>query len=57
MKDETGGKPIVEFVGLRAKLYAYKTVDNIEEKKAKGIKKKVVEQTINLEDYKRCLFE
>ena len=57
MKDETGGKPIVEFVGLRAKLYTYKTIDNIEEKKAKGIKKKVVEQTINLEDYKRCLFE
>ena len=57
MKDETGGKPIVEFVGLRAKLYAYKTIDNIEEKKAKGIKKKVVEQTINLKDYKRCLFE
>ena len=50
-------KQITEFVGLRAKLYAY-TVD--EEKKdhlkCKGIKKNVVKKELDLERYKECLF-
>ena len=29
-KDEVGGKQIVEFVGLRAKLYSYKMLDGSE---------------------------
>ena len=32
-KDEAGGKQIVEFVGLRAKLYSYKMLDSSEDKK------------------------
>ena len=32
-KDEAGGKQIVEFVGLRAKLYSYKTFDGSEDAK------------------------
>ena len=55
-KDECGGKDIAEFVGLRAKLYAYK-VENSEEKKCKGIAKNVVKKTINIKDYKTVLFE
>ena len=35
-KDEAGGKQIVEFVGLRAKLYFYKMLDGSEDKKCKG---------------------
>ena len=35
-KDEDGGKQIVEFVGLRAKLYSYKMLDGSEDKKCKG---------------------
>ena len=35
-KDEAGGKQIVEFVGLRAKLYYYKMLDGSEDKKCKG---------------------
>ena len=35
-KDEAGGKQIVEFVGLRAKLYSYKMLDGSENKKCKG---------------------
>ena len=35
-KDEAGGKQIVEFVGLRAKLYSYKLLDGFEDKKCKG---------------------
>lgn len=40
-KDEAGGKVIEEFVGLRAKLYAYKMFEGGEEKKCKGVKKPV----------------
>ena len=32
-KDEAGGKQIVEFAGLRAKLYSYKMLDDSEDKK------------------------
>ena len=53
-KDETGGKQIEEFVGLRPKLYSYKT-NNKEEKRCKGVKKSVVKKTITYEDYKNCL--
>ena len=37
-KDEAGVKQIVEFVGLRAKLYSYKMLDGSEDKKCKGDK-------------------
>ena len=40
MKDETAGKPIKEFVGLRSKMYSL-LVDGKEKKTAKGIKKSV----------------
>ena len=52
-KDEAGGKQILEFVGLRAKLYSYRMKD-FEEKKCKGVKKAVVRKSINFEDYKKC---
>ena len=35
-KDEAGGKNIVEFGGLRAKLYSYKMLDGSEEKNVRG---------------------
>ena len=35
-KEEAGGKQIVEFVGLRAKLYSYKMLDGSEDKTCKG---------------------
>ena len=41
-KDETNGKNITEFVGLRSKLYSYRIDDGVEPskiKKCKGIKK------------------
>ena len=55
-KDEAGGKIIREFVGLRAKLYAYKMHEGKEEKRCNGVKKAVVKRSINFEDYKTCLF-
>ena len=55
-KDEAGGKIIDEFVGLRAKLYSYKTLKGEESKKCKGVKRLVVKNSITHEDYKNCLF-
>jgi len=55
MKDELGGKIMTEFVGLRAKLYSYKMLDEKETKKCKGIKKTVVDKMISFEAYKKCV--
>ncbi|KAE9543739.1 hypothetical protein AGLY_002135 [Aphis glycines] len=49
-KDEMGGKVLKEFVSLRPKLYAYKTENNDEVKKAKGVKKYVINQHISIKD-------
>jgi len=54
-KDEAGGKIISEFVGLRAKSYAF-DMNGDEFKKCKGVKKYVVNKEITLNDYKNCLF-
>ena len=54
-KDEAAGKNIIEFIGLRSKLYSFLMEDGGENKKCKGIKKQVVESSITHEDYKTCL--
>ena len=56
MKDESGGAIMTEFVALRPKLYSYIKLDGSEDKKCKGIKKRVVKKTLTFEDYKTCLF-
>ena len=53
-KDETNGKPIIEFVGLKSKMYAIKTEKN-ESKKAKGVKKSVVKRELHFSDYYNSL--
>jgi hypothetical protein len=55
MKDEFAGKQITEFVGLRAKCYAY-TVDGKDSKKCKGIKKGVVKNRLSINDYRHCVY-
>ena len=55
MKDELGGKIIMEFVTLRPKSYSYLTDDGKEDKKAKGTKKCVIKKMIKFNDYKKCL--
>jgi hypothetical protein len=42
---------ITEFVGLRSKLYAYKTLTNKESKKCKGVKKSVVKKELTFDKY------
>ena len=56
MKDKLGGAIMTEFVALRPKLYSYKKLDGSEDKKCRGIKKRVVKKTLTFEDYKNCLF-
>ena len=55
MKDELGGKIIIEFVNLRPKTYSFLTDDGKEDKKAKGTKKCVIKKMIKFNDYKKCL--
>ena len=54
-KDEAGGKQIVEFVGLRAKLYYYKMLCGFEEKKCKRVTKNITKRSIQFDDYRECL--
>ena len=55
MKDETAGKPISEFVGLRAKMYSFKC-GGVEKKTAKGIKRATIRQTLKHAMYKDALY-
>jgi hypothetical protein len=63
-KDETLGTPIIEFCGLRSKMYSIKLEEKIEinkvmtdeKKTGKGIKTCALKKYITHEDYKRCLF-
>ena len=44
MKDKLGGKIMIKFVGLRAKIYSYLIDDSSKDKKAKGTKKCVIKK-------------
>lgn len=58
-KDEANGEIVLEFVGLRAKCYAIRTLHNgsiIDKmKKSKGVKKNVVKRKITFKDYLNCI--
>ena len=54
-KDELGGKVLTEFIGIRPKMYSYVGEDS--GKRAKGVKKSVLKNTITHEDYKNCLIK
>ena len=47
---------MIEFIALRAKVYAYLMEDNSEHKKAKGTKKCVIKRELIFENYKDSLF-
>ena len=55
-KDEAAGVPIIEFVGLRSKMYSYIKDNDEGGKTAKGIKKNIITKNIKHEDYKEVLF-
>lgn len=54
MKDETCLDYIVEYVGLRPKMYTFRTVSQRDKNKAKGVQRCVV-RAYTLEDYKRFI--
>ena len=54
-KDEAASTPLVEFVGLKSKMYIYIKNDEKGGKTAKGIKKNVIKNYIKHEDYKNVL--
>lgn len=56
LKDEGAGKPIQAFVGIKSKMYAIKFANGGKViKKAKGVKKSVVNKKISFENYMECL--
>ena len=67
MKDKLGGKIMVEFVSLRAKMYDYRKIDHLaaqhehfvacDKKRCKGTKKCMVSEGFTFDDYKACLFD
>ena len=54
MEDESGGKIIIEFIGLKAKTFSYLIRNGSEYKKEKGIKKCVIKRKLKFENYKNC---
>jgi hypothetical protein len=54
-KDESEGKPIREFIGLRSKMYSLKIDDNNEKQRCKGIVNSVVKTELKHITYKRIL--
>ena len=61
MKDETHGINILEFVGLRPKMYSFTTEKEIakgvtEKKVAKGVKKSTINKDLRFDQYKDVLF-
>ena len=54
-KDESCGKLMTEFCGLRSKMYSIRIEGKDDTKKIKGVKASVVKKTITFEDYQDCL--
>ena len=57
LQDEGGSKVILEFVGLRAKMYSIKYLNGEEKKTAKGVLAGVRKGQLRHELYKEALFE
>ena len=57
MKDEMGGELILEFVGLRAKMYSILNCDGANKKTAKGVITQVKNDVITHDDFKSSLYE
>lgn len=57
-KDEAAGEHILEFVGLRSKMYSFVMDKTFRENKtAKGVKKSIISRDLQHADYLRCLKE
>ena len=54
-KDELAGVPLAEFVGLRPKMYALRSVHGSETKKVKGVKTSAVTHRVTFDNYLETL--
>ena len=54
MKDELDRKIMIQFFGLRAKIYSYLIPGSSEDEKAKGTKKCAIKRKLNFKNYKNC---
>ena len=54
-KDELGGKVLTEFIGIRPKMYSFVGEDS--GKRAKGVKKSILQNGITHDDYRSCLLD
>lgn len=57
VKDESAGKRYIEWILLRPKAYSMKSFDGEESKRAKGVRRATVKQTINHLHYKKAFRE
>ena len=55
-KDEAAGMVIIDFAGLKPKMYSYRT-ESKNNKTAKGVKKYVVKKDLKQQHYLDCLFK
>ena len=55
-KDELGGKIMKDCCAFRDKKYTYLTDDDIQKKKAEGVKRCIIKRRLMFEDYKNSLF-
>ena len=54
-KDETNGVPILEFIGLRAKMFSIRLADGTTKMTAKGIDRGFMKRCVKHEQYRACL--
>lgn len=55
MKDENNGKIMTEFVGLRSKMYSIRVDGKDSVKKAKGVKKNIIDKKLTFDKYLACI--
>jgi hypothetical protein len=56
MKNECPNDEIIEFVGLRSKLYSLITCNNTSKQKCKGLAAAAIKKSLNHEHFLTCLF-
>ena len=55
-KDENAGACVLEFCGLRAKMYSFQLADGGSKSTAKGVQRAFQEKKLKHEDYRNVLF-
>ena len=55
-KDEFAGQPLLEFVGLRPKMYSIQPLEGAKKATAKGADRKVRDEHLSHQEYKQSLF-